>query len=259
MLISPVKVTTTARRRGRLAVAALGFAAAASVALAPAASAAPGQTSAKGLSCAGVVTCGPFAVSAYPGGPPSASVVNASVSGLLTTGVINTTANVGGATASVANLSATLLTNIVGNTTLTADAVSSSCTVNPTTGAITGTSSITNGAVKAPIVPAITLAANAAPNTTVSVPGVATITLNRQITDQDGTLHVDAIYIALLGGRLGQNITIATSVCGVPSLATPMVAPVVAIGGGLAAALAVPVIGVAYYRRRQVGAAGARA
>ncbi len=256
MFSSPVKATTTARR-GRLVVAALGFVAAASVALAPAASAAPGQTSSSGLTCGGVVTCGPFAASASPGGPASNTVAAANVAGLIGTGVINTTATAGGASASVANVNATLLTNVVGNTTLTASAVSSSCTVNPNTGAVTGTSSITNGAVNLPLLPPITLAAAAAPNTTVSVPGVATITLNRQTTAPDGTLTVDAIYVALLGGRLGQNITIASSTCGAAVLAVPMVAPAVAVGGGLAAALAVPVLGVAFYRRRRVAAARA--
>lgn len=255
MFATPVKATRTARRRGRLAVTALSFVAAASVALAPAASAAPGQTSSDGLSCAGLVLCGPFAASAFPGGPATNTLVSASVVGLITTGVINTTANAGGASASVANVSAPLAVLA----TLAATAVSSQCLVNATTGVVSGSASIVGGQVAIVGAPAITLATAPAPNTTVSVPGIATITLNRQVTDADGTLHVDSIFVALLGGRLGQSITIASSVCGPRVLPIPVVAPAVALGGGLAAALAVPVLGAAWYRRRQLSLAGARA
>ena len=69
----------------------------------------------------------------------------------------------------------------------------------------------------------IALAANAAPNTTVNVPGVATITLNRQITAADGTLTVDAIYVNLLSGT--QTLTIGTSTCNAASVAPVPVLP----------------------------------
>ena len=45
----------------------------------------------------------------------------------------------------------------------------------------------------------IHLAAHPARNTTVSVPGVATIVLNKHSTASDGTLTVTAIYVSLLG------------------------------------------------------------
>jgi len=54
-----------------------------------------------------------------------------------------------------------------------------------------------------------------APNTTVSVPGVATITLNKQVSS-GGSLEVEALSVALLGGT--QTITIGTAVCNAADL-----------------------------------------
>ncbi|MFC7486552.1 choice-of-anchor P family protein [Knoellia sp. CPCC 206453] len=249
-----MKATRAARRRGRLAVVALGLAAAASIAVAPTASAVPGQTSSTGLRCGGLISCGPFAQSNFPAGPATNTLASANVAGLVTTGVINTTANAGGATASVANVNATLS----GLSTLTATAVSSECTVNSTTGAVTGSSSIAGGSIAVLGGSPITLATAPAPNTNVTVvdPAVASVVLNRQTTAADGTLTVDAIFITLLNS---QTITIATSTCGPALLPIPVVAPAVAIGGGLALAIAAPVMGAIWYRRRQVTAAGANA
>jgi hypothetical protein len=54
---------------------------------------------------------------------------------------------------------------------------------------------------------AITLNANAAPNTTVSIPGIATVVLNQQTTDSNGVLTVNAVHITLLGGA-GANVIV---------------------------------------------------
>jgi hypothetical protein len=51
---------------------------------------------------------------------------------------------------------------------------------------------------------------NPAPNTSIAVPGVATITLNRQVSTR-GALEVDALSVSLLGSA--ETITIATSLC----------------------------------------------
>ncbi|MEO7234007.1 MAG: hypothetical protein ABIW80_01390 [Lapillicoccus sp.] len=195
------------------------------------------------------MTCGPFAASAYPGGPASNTLAAANVAGLVTTGVINTTATAGGASASVANVNAVLS----GVSTLTATTVSSQCSVD-SNGVVTGSSSIVGGQIALLGGNPVTLATAPAPNSTVSLldPAVASVVLNRQTVAQDGTLTVDAIYVTLLNA---QTITIASSTCGAAVLAVPMMAPAVAVGGGLAAALVVPVLGVAFYRRRQVAAA----
>jgi hypothetical protein len=103
---------------------------------------------------------------------------------------------------------------------LTATAVSSSCSFDTTTGTVSGTTSITDGAVYVLHRPPITLDASPAPNTTVTVEDVATITLNRQTTAADGTLTVNAIYVSLLGST--QTLTIGTSVCTGRELPVPI-------------------------------------
>jgi hypothetical protein len=100
---------------------------------------------------------------------------------------------------------------------LRATAVTSSCSFNTNTGAVTGTATINNGRVTVAGVPTATLAANPAPNTTITVPGVATVILNRQTSAGDGTLTVTAIYVSLL--RSTQTLAIATSVCNPANLA----------------------------------------
>ena len=115
---------------------------------------------------------------------------------------------------------------------LTATAVTSSCSFDPNSATVSGTSGIVNGDVSTLGLP-IALAANAAPNTIVTVPGVATITLNRQTTAGDGTLTVDAVYMQLTGWT--QTITLGTSVCNAASLAPvpvlPGMAPTIGLGG----------------------------
>ncbi len=235
----------TITKRGAKLVAVLGTAVAVSASVAGPASAAAGDTHGIGLRCAGLVACGPFAVSNYPAGPATNSVLNATVGTLLTTGVINTTADAGGATASVADLNA----NIATLTTLAATAVSSQCTVDANTGAVSGSSSIVGGAVNVAGVP-ITLDTAPAPNTAVTVPGVASLILNRQRVAADGTLTVDAIYISLLPGTPGAEvIRVATSSC-TPAVVvgTPVIAPAFAAGAGV---LGLLVFGMYVVRRRR--------
>ena len=174
------------------------------------ASAAPGDTSSSfGVAAGGLINLSPVAPSAFVSGLSSNFLANVSVGTppLVSTGIINTTATNAGSSAVVNSTNVRLASG----TTLTAGIVSSSCTVDPTSGAVSGDSSIVNGAVNLPVVGPTTLDANASPNTTLSVPGVATIILNRQITAADGTLTVDAIYISLLGSA--QTVTIASSSC----------------------------------------------
>ncbi len=92
--------------------------------------------------------------------------------------------------------------------------VSSSCASDASTNTVTGTASIVGGQVLAGLTPT-PLPTSPQPNTTVSVPGLATITLNKQVSS-GGTLEVDALSISLLGGA--QTITIGTSVCNAADL-----------------------------------------
>jgi hypothetical protein len=230
--------------RGVRVITVAGAAAVAAVVMAAPAAAAAGDTGAIGLQCAGLINCGPFAQSAFPGGPANNSVLTANVPGLLTTGVINTTATNTGATSSVADLAVTL---VPVTTALAATAVNSSCTIAGD-GSVSGTSSIVGGVITILGSSPITLNAAAAPNTAVTVPGVASVILNRQTTGPDGTLTVDAIYISLLPNtQLAQTITVASSSC------TPTTASVAMasgkgflVGGGV---LLLLVLGYAYKRR----------
>ncbi|HEV2087246.1 MAG TPA: choice-of-anchor P family protein, partial [Cryptosporangiaceae bacterium] len=130
--------------------------------------------------------------------------------------------------------------------TLTASAVSSSCTIDPTTGAVTGDASIVDGAITIVGGDPIVLESSPAPNTEVTAlsPDIASVVLNRQTTGPDGTLTVDAIFITLLNS---QTITIASSSCTPTSNEIPM-----ATGKGLLLAgglLGVAVLGFLVTRR----------
>jgi hypothetical protein len=213
--------------------------------------AAAGPNASDGAAATGLISIDPVAQATTGNSPVTVATVN--VAGLLTTGIITDKANRVSASSDIANVAATLATG----TGLTADAVSSSCTFDPNSGTVTGTSGITNGAVSLVGLPAITLDANAAPNTTVNVPGVATITLNRQTTAADGTLTVDAIYVNLLNGT--QTLTIGTSTCNAARVAPVPVLPGMALPIGLGAlgVLGLGGVGFVVARRRRVAVTAA--
>src|SRR6266487_2356132 len=103
---------------------------------------------------------------------------------------------------------------VLGLGSLNTTVVSSSCAYDASTNTVTGTASIVGGQVLAGLIPT-PLPTSPQPNTTVSVPGLATITLNKQVSS-GGTLEVDALSISLLGGA--QTVTIGTSVCNAADL-----------------------------------------
>lgn len=209
------------------------------------ANAAPGSTSSFGLRTGGLVVAGPFAASSCNPGPCApGSLANANVAGLVVTGVLQTTATPTGASATVNDTRATLS----GITTLSASAVSSSCTLDPATGGVSGTTNIVNGLITTDLLAPITLTSNPAPNSTVTVvdPAVASVVLNRQTTAPDGTLTVDAIFITLLNT---QTITIASSSCTPTGVPIPIATGTgLLLGGGL---LAIAVL-VYFIARRSV-------
>jgi hypothetical protein len=214
--------------------------------------AAAGPNASDGAAATGLITLAPVAPASFPGTSP-ASVADLNVAGLITTGLITDTADATSASSTIANVGATL----GARTGLTATAVTSSCTFNTNTGAVSGTSSIADGHVTVGGLPLLTLAANAAPNTTVNVPGVATITLNRQVTAADGTLTVDAIYVNLLRGT--QTLTIGTSTCNEANVAPVPVLPGMAmpIGLGALGVLGLGGVGFVVARRRRAATAAA--
>lgn len=253
------------RRGGVLALAAV---AALLAGIVPA-SAAPGDGSAYGVkvdvTLLGVpaVTVGPLAA-ASTSGPTSSSVASANVPGILSAGVINASAmkdpNTGAvtATASTADVGVPLLSALG---IVHADVIVAKCVA--TQQGETGTSTLTNaelGSLGA-------LAVNPAPNTVISIKlpvvgNVATLTLNEQIHNGDGSLTVNAFHLHLLGGggvgSIGSgDVIISSATCGPAGLPIPMASGAgLWIGLGLLGAIAVPV-GLTVVRRRASAAAAA--
>ncbi len=246
------------KRGGRLMLV-LVMAGVALIGLASPASASTGRhNTSTGIVGAGVLTFGPFSASNFPDGPQSNSTLSASVAGLLSSGAINTKAGPTTASASVVGLSVTLSPLA----TLAATAVSSKCSYDSTTMTLTGSSSIAGGTITVAGLPTIQLATSPAKNTQIKVKApitgatIASVVLNRQTTNPDGSLTVDAIFVTLLNG---QTIAVASSTCQAAVLAIPVIAPAFALGTGAVAVVGLPVLGFFLYRRRQTSAAIARA
>jgi hypothetical protein len=67
------------------------------------------------------------------------------------------------------------------------------------------------------------LAAGPFPNTTLTLPGIATVIMNRQTRAVDGTLTVNAIYVSWLGST--QTLAIGTSVSNAANLVPAPILP----------------------------------
>ena len=208
----------------------------------PAAAASPNR--AYGASAGGLISHGPIGEATFPGTSP-VTVANANITGLLTTGIVTDTAGPTSASSIVNNISAGLGKLV----SLTAASVTSSCSFNTNTGKVTGTATITNGKVTG-LLP-ITLASNPPPNTHVSVPGIASITLNRQTTALDGTLTVQAIHVSLIGST--QTLSIGVSVCNAANLAPVPILPGRSAQIVLGALVLLALVGLGYQvsRRRR--------
>jgi hypothetical protein len=247
-------------RRG--AVLALAAVAALLAGVAPA-SAAPGAGSAYGVRVA-VTLLGSTAVEVGPlaeaktSGPTTATVVSATVPGVLRTGVITTSAHRNAdtgevdAAASTADVGVPLLAALG---VVHADVVSAKC--DATQSGVTGSSSL----VDARLGSLGTVAATPAANTEISVRlpivgNVATVLLNEQVHNADGSLTVNAIHVHLLGGGgLGSigsgDVIVSSATCGPAALPIPMASGAgLWIGLGLLGAVAVPVGTTAIRRRR---------
>lgn len=232
-------------KRGARLAAVVGLAAAVVVGLAGPASAAPpaGQNQGLGIVTTGLIAAGPFSEALFNQGPFTDTLVDVDVPPLLSSGTVNTTAGATSATASVEDLAVALSALA----TVNAGVVESECSYDPASAVLSGSATLTDAEVTLlGIIPDIALDASPAPNTGVTVPGVAQITLNRQVTNPDGSLTVDAIFINLLSGT--QTVTIATASCQPAVLVVPVIAPQFAAGAGV---LGLLVLGFFLYRRRQ--------
>jgi hypothetical protein len=148
--------------------------------------------SAYAASASGLVNVPPKVLSTYPGNPSSTGrVLLGGSEAALTIRSGQTSVTSTSATASA--LPATL--SLSPQTLLSVSLASSHCE-NTAPGVVTGTSRFQAGALDLFGVP-IPIGETEAPNTVIGLPGIATITLNRQRTAADGSLTVQAVYVEL--------------------------------------------------------------
>ncbi|MGW5716692.1 choice-of-anchor P family protein [Amycolatopsis sp. NPDC003865] len=253
--------SSLARRGGLLAAVVASFV----LAGAAPASAAPGDGSAYGVKVdvtllgQPAVHVGPLAA-ANTAGPTTSTLASAAVPGVLTAGVIATEAkrddNSGAVTAkaTTANVGLPLLKAALGDVGIkTVEAV---CTA--TQAGVKGSSTLADAKLGS----IGTVDASPAPNTQVKVGiagiNIATIILNEQIKNPDGSLTVNAIHVKLLGGVVGSlgsgDVIVSSATCGPAAPPMPLASGAgLWIGLGLLGAVAVPV-GTRIYRRRSAQA-----
>jgi hypothetical protein len=181
--------------------------------------AAPRTNAAFAASASGRIYAPPIGLATYPTGIHYVKLPHISIPGLLTAWIV--TDKAGSTYASSRVLTPRVrLTRL---TTLSAEYAYSSCKFHTRTGTVSGYTEISYGAVRKLHFPTIPLPWYPKPNTKISVPGIATITLNRQTTSYNGTLTVTAIYVKWRHVR--QTLTIATSVCNRARLAPVPILP----------------------------------
>jgi hypothetical protein len=175
--------------------------------------AAPAAFASTSIEAYGIQATGLVSLTKQPdatlGTPSPSNVASATVGLLLTTGVLHAAVSQGSgtetATATVASVGSPLITGLG----LTTGVITTTCTANDgetTTGSVNivnlvfGTNSLTG---------------NIAPNTSFTVPGVASVVLNEQTPASPGTgdLVVNAIHITMLGEDT-QSIIIGHAECG---------------------------------------------
>ncbi|MEU6078403.1 choice-of-anchor P family protein [Micromonospora sp. NPDC047074] len=152
-------------------------------------------------------------------------------------------------------VSLNLGTNGLATISLVADAVYASCTATSSPSA-TGSASLVNARIVSTLLGVSTtllsLPANPAPNTGLSVAGLLNLTLNGQSSPTAGQLNVTALSLSALGGTLAE-VTIGSATCGPNAVAPPI--PVIPLAGAPIAlglsALAASTGGVLLHRRRR--------
>lgn len=174
----------------------------------------PATSSAFTVSATGLVTIEPIPAVNDNAGPQHKSVATlASPDRTVTARTLNAAVAQGNATGSVAELNVSAHDARLSAARVTATAVRAECT----NGA--GTASLVDATVAGHPV-----AAAPAPNTEITVPGGASVVLNKQTTQPDGSLTVTAINVEVPGT---QSIDIASATCAAKahSIPTPPPAP----------------------------------
>ncbi|MBB5957522.1 hypothetical protein FHS29_004117 [Saccharothrix tamanrassetensis] len=230
------------------------------------ASAAPGDAAAHGaklglsLPAGNAVSAGPFAA-ADANGPTTDTFAGVDLPDVLTTGVIDTSAErddkTGGvhSRASTADVRLDLLKAITGG--VSAEVVEAECSA--TQKGVTGSAKLTGldlGELG-------TVDADPAPGTTVDVDlggvDIAKVVFNEQIRNADGSLTVNAVHLTLIGGVLGSvgtgDLVLSSATCGPAGLPIPMASGAgLWIGLGVLGLFAVPATAAAIRRRRAIPA-----
>jgi len=211
---------------------------------APALAAAPNEAYA--ADATGLINGGPLDLATYPGTSP-VTASSDTIAGLITLGLLTDTATATSASSTIANagVATTLLPSL-----LAATAVSSSCTFDPDSGTVSGTSTIAGLSLSGGATTSYT--ALTAP-LTLTIPLIATVTLDNETT-VDGTLTVDAVSISLVGTT--QTLDLGVSVCNDSTLAGAPALPGIAtpIGASLAGLVGLGGVGYFFSRRRRVAA-----
>ncbi|HEX4833145.1 MAG TPA: choice-of-anchor P family protein [Trebonia sp.] len=195
----------------------------------------------------GVEATGLFNVDPTPlataANPSPASVASAGITGFFTVNAISAQVSGNTTTASIAGVTALGGSPI----SVSAGAISSSCSVS-SSGAFTESSSIGNLTV-----PGLTIPANPAPNTTLTIPLVGSVTLNEQgAGPTGGSATVTAVHFHYL---TGEDVYIASSTCGPYIAAAAMASGAgLAVGLGGIGVLGVTGVAVTWRRRRQQSA-----
>lgn len=253
--------SSLARRGGLLAAVVASFV----LAGAAPASAAPGDGSAYGVKV-DVTLLGQPAVHAGPlaaantSGPTTSTLASATVPGILTAGVIATEAkrddNSGAVTAkaSTADVGLPLLKAALGDVGI--KVVEAVCTA--TQKGVEGSTKLVGANLGSVGKVDATPAANTQIKVGLGALNVATIILNEQVKNQDGSLTVNAVHVKLLGEGLNAlgsgDVIVSSATCGPAAPPMPLASGAgLWIGLGLLGAVAVPV-GTRIYRRRSARA-----
>lgn len=184
---------------------------------------------------------------------PNASVSNITADGVLSAGTLTTSVTldpVTGAETATATAQTVALNFLLAS--VTAGAITAQCSAvvgSPPTGSTT----IANGLILGPLgVPTINLPPAPAANTSFGIPGIATIVVNEQIPNSDGSLTVNGLHVTVLGAT-GGDIIVSSATCGPAAIPVPMISmPGAVTAGGL---MAVGLVGARGWRmaRRRLG------
>ncbi|PXY34301.1 MULTISPECIES: choice-of-anchor P family protein [Prauserella] len=193
------------RRLAVTGVGALSAVLTAGVLLAPTASATGGENSAFAISANGLLKIAPTPYVDDTNGATEESVVRLDVpQNLLSLGVLNARAGDGYAKSSIADLRVSLnaLPDLglgLSQPLVAAEAIEANCEDGVASSSVAGAS-----------VAGIALDVAAPPNTAIEVPGLASVTLNKQVTNDDGSTTVTAISIKV--NKL-QSLDLASATC----------------------------------------------